>query len=148
MTILHEIQNLAKQIYVKEVKKWFFFWGGGGLEFVCSVCCALHSRHFATCATSPVHFALVILEMGVSWAVCPGWHQTVILSISRLPSIQDYRQEPPIPSSEKWLSWGVGCWLWNSYEEDLYNGGNGLYFYFGSAFSGVYICKNLGLQEK
>jgi hypothetical protein len=32
--------------------------------------------------TPPVHFALVILEMGVSLTICPAWPQTVILPIS------------------------------------------------------------------
>jgi hypothetical protein len=30
----------------------------------------------------PVHFALFILEMGVSQTICPGWPQIVNLPIS------------------------------------------------------------------
>jgi hypothetical protein len=31
---------------------------------------------------SPIHFSLVILEMGVSWTICPIWPQTLILPMS------------------------------------------------------------------
>jgi hypothetical protein len=39
------------------------------------------SRHSTTSATPPVHFALVILEMGVSWTLCPDWSQILIFLI-------------------------------------------------------------------
>jgi hypothetical protein len=42
----------------------------------------LQSRHFKTWATFPVHFAPVILKMGISWTICPGWPWTMILLIS------------------------------------------------------------------
>jgi hypothetical protein len=42
----------------------------------------LQSRHFTTWATTPVHLALVILEMGGLVNYLPGWPQTVILPIS------------------------------------------------------------------
>jgi hypothetical protein len=42
----------------------------------------LQSRCSTAWATPPVHFALVILEMGVPWTICPGWPWTVILPIS------------------------------------------------------------------
>jgi hypothetical protein len=38
---------------------------------------ALHLQSSAW-ATPPAHFALVILEMGVLWTICPVWPQTVI----------------------------------------------------------------------
>jgi hypothetical protein len=53
---------------------WFVvvFFVGWGFELR-----ALHlqSRHSTTLATPPVHFALVILEMGgwFSQTICPGW---------------------------------------------------------------------------
>jgi hypothetical protein len=41
------------------------------------------SRHSTTtCGTPLVHFALVILEMGVSRTICPSWLQILILLIS------------------------------------------------------------------
>jgi hypothetical protein len=43
---------------------------------------SLQSRCFTTWATPPVHFALVILEMGVLSTSCPSWLQTTILPIS------------------------------------------------------------------
>jgi hypothetical protein len=42
----------------------------------------LQSKHSIAQATPPVHFALVILEMGVSRTICPNWPQTAILPIS------------------------------------------------------------------
>jgi hypothetical protein len=40
-----------------------------GLGFELRALC-LESRHFTALATQPVHFALVILEMGVSRTIC------------------------------------------------------------------------------
>jgi hypothetical protein len=51
------------------------------MEFELRASC-LQSRHFTTWATPLVHFALVILEMGISQTICPGWHWTEILPIS------------------------------------------------------------------
>jgi hypothetical protein len=42
----------------------------------------LTCRHSTTWATLPVHFILVILELGVLWPVCPDWPRTSILLIS------------------------------------------------------------------
>jgi hypothetical protein len=42
----------------------------------------LQSRCSSTWATSPVPFALVILEVCVLWTTCLGWPQTAILPIS------------------------------------------------------------------
>jgi hypothetical protein len=50
----------------------------------------LQSRHSAAWAILTVlHFALDILEMGVSWTICLGWPQTVILltSVSQVARI-------------------------------------------------------------
>jgi hypothetical protein len=57
-----------------------FFWFLVGLEFELR---ALHlqSRHFTACATPPVRFARIILEMG-GLEPCWGWPRTVILPIS------------------------------------------------------------------
>jgi hypothetical protein len=56
-----------------------FFLVGLGFELRAS---HLQSRHTISWATPPVHFALIILEMGVSWTICPGWPRTEILPIS------------------------------------------------------------------
>jgi hypothetical protein len=57
---------------------FFFFFCGTG---VWAQILLLQSRvHFAE-ATPPVHFALVILEMGVSQTIYQGWPQTSILPI-------------------------------------------------------------------
>jgi hypothetical protein len=59
--------------------QWFFFLMGLGFE-IRDWC--LQSRCFTTWATPPVHFGLVILELGVSWTVCLSDPQTLILPIS------------------------------------------------------------------
>jgi hypothetical protein len=46
-----------------------------------------------------VHFALVILEMGVLRTICPGWPWTGILQISASQVVLDYRHEPPVSGS-------------------------------------------------
>jgi hypothetical protein len=58
---------------------FFFFLVGLGFEFR-----ALHlqSRCSIAWAMPPVHFALVILEMGVFQTVYPSWPQALILPIS------------------------------------------------------------------
>jgi hypothetical protein len=48
--------------------------------------------------TPPVHFALVILEMGVSQTICPGWPQTLILQISASQVV-------------RWQVWATSIWL-------------------------------------
>jgi hypothetical protein len=53
---------------------------GRGLGFECRVS-FLQSRRCTSWATHPVHFALVILEMGVSQTIFSGWPQTTILPI-------------------------------------------------------------------
>jgi hypothetical protein len=57
-----------------------FFWWDWGLNS------GLHACKAYTLSlephTLPVHFALVILEMGVSQTICLGWPQTCILLIS------------------------------------------------------------------
>jgi hypothetical protein len=52
-----------------------------GLEFELK---SLHlqSRCSTAWATTPVHFALVILEKGVSQTICLGWPQILTLPIS------------------------------------------------------------------
>jgi hypothetical protein len=63
-----------------------FFWGVVRLGF--ELWASLSSKNYlqSRCppawATPPVHSALVIWGMGVSWTVCPDWPQTVILLIS------------------------------------------------------------------
>jgi hypothetical protein len=57
----------------------FFVLMGLGFELRAS---CLQSRYSTTWATTPVHFALVILEMGVSQTISLGWSQTMILLIS------------------------------------------------------------------
>jgi hypothetical protein len=52
-----------------------------GLEFELRAL-QLQSRYSTTYTTPPVHFALVILEMGVSGTIYLGWPQTSILPIS------------------------------------------------------------------
>jgi hypothetical protein len=55
-----------------------FCFEGLGFELRAS---RLQSRCCTTWATPPVHFALVLLEMGVSWTIFLGWPQTEILPI-------------------------------------------------------------------
>jgi hypothetical protein len=56
----------------------------------------LQSRLSTSCATPPVHFALVILEMGILWTICPDWPQTAILisasQVTRIIGISHWRQ--------------------------------------------------------
>jgi hypothetical protein len=59
----------------------------------------LQSRHSTAGARPPVHFVLVILEMG-TLDYLPGWPQISILLISASPGVQDYRCEPPAPGSQ------------------------------------------------
>jgi hypothetical protein len=42
----------------------------------------LQSRCFPAWATPPVHFALISMEMEVSWTICLGWPRPEILLIS------------------------------------------------------------------
>jgi hypothetical protein len=60
---------------------------------------ALHllSNLYSIWATPPVHFALVILLMGVSWIICSDWPWTVILqiSVSQVASIAGMRHRCP-----------------------------------------------------
>jgi hypothetical protein len=58
---------------------FFFFWWGWNFELR-ALC--LQSSHSYPWATPSVHFALVILEDGVSWTICPYWPLTMILQIS------------------------------------------------------------------
>jgi hypothetical protein len=59
---------------------FFFFSMGLGFELRIS---RLQSRLSTTWATLlQVYFALVILEMGILWTICPGWPQIVIFPIS------------------------------------------------------------------
>jgi hypothetical protein len=53
----------------------------GGLGFKLKASC-VQSTPCTIWITSPVHFALVILEMGVSWTVYHGWPRTTHLPIS------------------------------------------------------------------
>jgi hypothetical protein len=57
----------------------FSFLVGLGFELRAS---HLQSSSSTTWAMPPVHFVLVILEMGVSQTICSGWPQTLILLIS------------------------------------------------------------------
>jgi hypothetical protein len=57
----------------------FWFLVGLGLELEAS---PLQSRHTTAWTMPPVHFALVILEMGVLQTICFGWPSVVILLIS------------------------------------------------------------------
>jgi hypothetical protein len=59
----------------------------------------LQSRCSTAWATPPGHFALVILEMGVSQTVCLGWSWTMILLISvsivaRITGLNHWRLAP------------------------------------------------------
>jgi hypothetical protein len=58
-----------------------FFFFLVGLEFELR---ALHlqTRHSTAWAIPPVYFAMVILELGVLWTICPGWPPTVNFLIS------------------------------------------------------------------
>jgi hypothetical protein len=67
---------------------------GGGWDWGLNSALHLQSRHSTAWATPPVHFALVILEMGVSGIVCPGWSLTMIL---------------PILASQ--VAWATGAWF-------------------------------------
>jgi hypothetical protein len=58
---------------------FFLFWLDWGLKSGLHPC---ESRHSTALATPPVHFPLVILEMGVSQTSCLDWPQTEILPIS------------------------------------------------------------------
>jgi hypothetical protein len=87
----------------------FFFWWDWGLN---SALC-LQSRFSIPWATPPVHFA-VILEMGVSWTICLGQPQTMILlnSASQVAGIIDMSHQCPsqyafLKSKELWcyLTW-------------------------------------------
>jgi hypothetical protein len=51
-----------------------FFWSDYALH--------LQSRHCTAWATPPVHFTMVILEMGVLRTICSGLPQTIIFQIS------------------------------------------------------------------
>jgi hypothetical protein len=53
----------------------------GGLRFEPR---ALHlqSRHSTTWATPLLHFSLITFGKGVSWTICLGWPQTIIILIS------------------------------------------------------------------
>jgi hypothetical protein len=55
----------------------FFFWCSWGFELRTP---HLQSRCSTASATPPVHFALVIFEIG-SGTICPGWPRTMILLI-------------------------------------------------------------------
>jgi hypothetical protein len=49
----------------RRVPKYLFFWGLGGLGIELELRTShLQNRHYTTGATPPVHFALLILEMG------------------------------------------------------------------------------------
>jgi hypothetical protein len=64
---------------------FFFFFVGLGFEFraLCS-----QSRHSTAYATPPVHFALVILMMGVSWTTFLGLEFVILLiSVSQVSRI-------------------------------------------------------------
>jgi hypothetical protein len=58
---------------------FFFFLVELGFELM-ALC--LQSKHSTTLATLPIHFVLVILEMGFWRTICPGWPWTTILPIS------------------------------------------------------------------
>jgi hypothetical protein len=58
----------------------FYCFGGAGLGFELMASC-LQSRCSTSWATHPVHFALVILEMGISPITCLGWPRTSIILI-------------------------------------------------------------------
>jgi hypothetical protein len=60
---------------------FFFFYGGGGIGFELRTL-LLKSRPFSTWGTSPVHFGLLILEMGPQKLFAQGWPWTTILSNS------------------------------------------------------------------
>jgi hypothetical protein len=51
----------------------------------------LQSRHFMAWATTPVHFALVILHMGISWTICLGYPGSTVFwtSASQVARITD-----------------------------------------------------------
>jgi hypothetical protein len=55
------------------------FFGGSGVWVQCFV---LSKQCSTTWDIPPVHFALVILGDGVSWTICLGWPQILILPIS------------------------------------------------------------------
>jgi hypothetical protein len=82
----------------------------------------LHSRCSTIWATPPVHFALVILEMGVSWTVCSYWPQTMILliSFSQGARITDVSHQCPaqgLSFTGYWRCsfWGTICRLYHRY---------------------------------
>jgi hypothetical protein len=90
---ISSVTNLFKDFYLKIFwimskaflyilrSSWYFFfliffvW----LEFESSSC--LQSKCSVTWATPAVHFAVAILEMGVSWTICPDWPWTLTLLI-------------------------------------------------------------------
>jgi hypothetical protein len=55
------------------------------------------TKEVLTWATPAVHFVLIILQMQVSWTICPGWPQTVILqiSVSQVARIIGMSHQPP-----------------------------------------------------
>jgi hypothetical protein len=62
------------------VSLFFFFFGETGiwtLGFVLTKQVLYHLSH-----ASPVHFAWVILEMGVLQTICPGWPWTAVFPTS------------------------------------------------------------------
>jgi hypothetical protein len=67
----------VRPAYVISFSLFFFFLVGLGFEVRAS---CLQSRHSTAWAIPPVHFALVILEIGVSWGL--SWPQIAILPIS------------------------------------------------------------------
>jgi hypothetical protein len=58
-----------------------FFFSLVGLGFELRALC-FQSRCYTTWTIPPVHFVLLILEMGISGTVCPDWLRTAVLTIS------------------------------------------------------------------
>jgi hypothetical protein len=82
-------KTLFQKMERKKKKKRFggaFYFGGTGAWTQGFI---LGKKTLYCLTTPPAHFALVILEMGISWVICPSWPQTTILpiSVSQVPKI-------------------------------------------------------------